>query len=170
MSSGQMMLVIGAFMIFGIVRLNFQNTSMESEQYMESNTYVQQSATIARAMMDDIMTRPFDAILNTKSRITSTSELTSCGPGGGEHYPTFNDIDDFDGSVFRSPALGTTPSTIPACLYGTEGFTIRIKVEYVDANNPNNKSYVYTYAKRITVAVSNDYSDYTFQTSTVDCY
>jgi hypothetical protein len=164
-----MMLVIGAFMIFGVVRLNFQSTSLESEAYMEGNTYVQQSATIARALMDEIQQHKFDAVLNTK-RIVYPSDLTSCGSGSGEYYPYFNDMDDFQGKTFTSPAAGSTPITTPSCLWGTEGFTIRCSVYYVDPNNPNQKAYTYTYAKRVDLHISNVYNDYEYTTSWVACY
>ncbi len=164
-----MMLVIGAFMIFGLVRLNFQSTALQSEQYMETNTYVQLSATIARAMMDEIIQKKFDAALWTK-RIAYTSDLTSCGPGSGEAYPNFNDLDDFHGSVFLSPKIGTTPTTSPRCLWGTEGYRVSISVQYVNQNNPSQISYVPTFAKRVRVQVANTYSDQQFETSHVVCY
>jgi hypothetical protein len=164
-----MMLVIGAFMIFGIVRMNFQSTSLESEQFMESNTYIQQSTTIARALMDEIQQYKFDAVLNWK-RIAYPADLTSCGKGSGEVYPTWNDMDDFHNAVFVSPAPGLTPTNTPPCLWGTEGYTVRVAVQYVNPDNPTQLTWSRTYAKRVTISVANAYSDHVFQTSHVACY
>jgi len=171
MGTGQMMLVIGAFTIFGIVKLNYQDLTMQSSELLDSNMYLQTSSSIARSMMEEIRQYDFDAALANKS-VIKLSDLTSCGAGSGEKYPNFNDLDDFHRSSFSSPASGDTlpKPNLPPCLWGTEGYQVDVNVEYVDPANPDTKSSSRTFAKRVTVTVSNIYSEYNHTSSFVATY
>ena len=103
MSTGQMAMTIGAFMLLGIIMMNFRTNVFESEDILDTNTYVQTSVTIGRSLLEEIAQREFDATTATKL-VVRVDELTSwLGPGSWEHYPNFNDIDDFHKSVFTSP-------------------------------------------------------------------
>ncbi len=159
MSAGQMAMVIGAFMLFGTVTLNFQRTVFDNSNVMDSNTNMQSAITIARSMMAEIRQKPFDAGIIGKT-VVRLSNLTSCGSGVGEYYPNFNDVDDYDGKTFVSPPLGTTPATTPRALWGTERDTILIRVQYVNQVNPDVVVGGVTWCKRITVTVRSGYSEY----------
>ncbi|MDH7516686.1 MAG: hypothetical protein QHI48_12530 [Bacteroidota bacterium] len=60
-----------------------------------------------------------------------------------------------------SPTSPTaTPTTVPRCLWGTEGYTVQIQVQYVSQTSPDVVSATPTWAKRITVTVTSAYSDF----------
>ncbi|MCB2204183.1 hypothetical protein KQI65_05490 [bacterium] len=170
MNTGQMALTIGAFMLLGMVMLNFRGLNFQNEDVLNTNTYSQQSVAIGRTMIEEIQKYPFDAACNSK-KIIRLEDLTSCGPGGGDIYPNMNDLDDFHGSVFRSPNPGETPtSAIPKCLWGTEGFTVRCDVRYVQEWNPAQTSYSRTWFKLVTLVISNAFSEDTVTMSYLATY
>jgi len=171
MNTGQMALVIGAFMLFGVVSSNFQRVQFDSANIMGSNSTMQTAITIGRSIIDEISQKPFDAcMVNTTKKVFRLTDLTSCGSGTGEYYPNLNDVDDFDRNTFSSPAPGSTPSNIPRCLWGTEGYTVGIRVQYVVQTSPETTSTSYTWAKRITVTITSEYSEYPLTMSHVVTY
>lgn len=161
MNLGQMALVVGALMLFGIVKSNFQSTVRQDSEILGSNREMQNAISIARGLFDEIQRKAFD-VACTNSRVVRLSDLSSIGPASGEVYPNFNDIDDFNGSVFRSPAPGATAlnwAAIPRALRNTEGFTATVRVEYVNPENPQVVTFSRTWAKRVTITVSNRYAN-----------
>lgn len=152
-----MALTIAAFILLGIVSLNFRSANFQNEDVLEGNEYTQKAVAIGRSIIEEMKRKPFDlAVVNSKT-IVRVENLTSCGPGYGEVYPAFNDVDDFNGSVFRSPAAGVAPTTkIPKCLWDTWGFTVRVTVEYVSTTNPTVTT-SRSYAKRCTLRISNEF-------------
>jgi hypothetical protein len=156
-----MMLVICAFMLLGVVRNNFNNTVDQDYRTVDRNVQKQQAVTILRSIMDEIQTRKYDVVC-TQKKVVKLTDLSTLGPAFGEYYPNFNDVDDFNGSVFRSP-IGTgytgtvNLATTPRSLWNTEGYTVRCTVDYVDPENPTVVKTSKTWAKRVTVAVSSRY-------------
>ncbi len=169
MNTGQMAMVIGAFMLFGVVSNNFQRLVLDSTESLDSNTNMQSAITIARSMMDEITSKPFDVSFTAK-KVGRLSDLGSCGRASGEYYPNINDCDDYHGLTFVSPPRGTTPSTTPRCLWGTEGDTIRCFVQYVSQTNPQQTVTGVSWAKRVTVTVTSRYSTYPLTMSHVVTY
>ena len=172
MNLGQMALVIGAMMLFGIVKNNFQRTVLHDVNVMGTNREQQNAISISRGLFDEIQRRAYD-LACTNKRVVRLSDLSSLGPASGEVYPYFNDIDDFNGSVFRSPTPGATVtnwSVIPRALRNTEGYTATVKVEYVNPDNPEQVTSSYTWAKRVTITVTNRYSGESVVTRYVAAY
>ena len=159
MNTGQMALTIGAFMLLGVVMLNFRGLNFQNEDVLDTNEYTQKAIAIGRSLIEEIQEKPFDAVLTTK-KIVKLTDLTACGPGSWESYPDFNDLDDFHKQVFRSPADGATPTTAtPKCLWGTWGYTVRCDVRYVYDSNPTMTSYSRTWSKLVTMVITNDFSE-----------
>ncbi len=159
MNTGQMALTIGAFMLLGMVMLNFRGLNFQNEDVLDSNTYTQQAIAIGRSIIEEIQEKPFDAIFNTK-KVVQVTDLTACGPGSWESYPDFNDLDDFHRQRFVSPPDSTTPtSATPKCLWGTWGFTVLCDVRYVNDTNPTYTSWSRSWSKLVTLVITNDFSD-----------
>ncbi|MBE0644836.1 MAG: hypothetical protein IH600_12200 [Bacteroidetes bacterium] len=170
MNTGQMMLTIAAFMLLGVVTLNLRTASFQNEEVLDGNEYTQKAVAIGRSLIEEMQEKPFDAAFNTK-KIVKLQDLTSCGPGTGEKYPNFSDLDDFHGSVFRSPAPGVTPTTTtPKCLWDTWGYTVRVTVEYVSTTNPTVKVSGTSFAKRVTLSIFNSFSNETVIMSYLAAY
>lgn len=169
MNTGQMALTIAAFMLLGIVTLNFRNANFQNEDVLDGNEYTQKAVAIGRSIIEELQSKPFDMAFST-NKIVRLEDLTSCGPRWDEVYPGFNDVDDFHGSIFRSPAAGTTPTTAtPKCLWDTWGYTVSISVQYVSTTDPN-VTVSRSYAKRITLRISNTFSQDTVTMSYIAAY
>jgi len=79
----------------------------------------------------------------TPSQLTAPGAL---GPAGGETYPNFNDLDDFNNlSLVDSTSLPSVQ------------FTISAQVVYVNPNNPSQVSGSQTFAKRLRVTVTSPF-------------
>lgn len=158
MNTGQMMLTIAAFMLLGIVSLNFRSANFQSEDVLDGNEYTQKGVAIGRSLMEEIKSKVFDQKLVT-AKIVRVTDFSSCGPATTEKYPNFPDVDDFHGSVFRSPAPGTTPTnTTPKCLWDTWGYTVSVRVQFVWPTSPNVETTTRTFAKRVQLRISNEFS------------
>ncbi|MDT8323800.1 MAG: hypothetical protein RRA94_06805 [Bacteroidota bacterium] len=159
MNTGQMALTIGAFMLLGMVMLNFRGLNFQNEEVLDTNTYTQQAVAIGRSLIEEIQEKPFDAIFLSK-KIVQLTDLTACGPGYWESYPDFNDLDDFHRQVFSSPPAGSTPTTAtPKCLWGTWGFTVTCDVRYVSDTDPTISSWSRSWSKLVTLVISNEFSE-----------
>jgi hypothetical protein len=151
--------------------MNFRALVFDSEEQLDTNSYTQQATTIGRQLIDEMLRYKFDANINPSNPVVRLEDLTSCGPGSGEVYPTWTDMDDFHGSVFTSPAPGAAvTSATPPCLVGTEGYTVRVGVTYVYPDNPTVATYNRTWAKRIDLVISNKFSDDTVRMSYVRAF
>jgi hypothetical protein len=159
MNTGQMALTIGAFMLLGVVMLNFRGLNFQNEDVLDGNEYTQKAVAIGRSIIEEIQGKPFDAVLNTE-KIVHLYDLTACGPGSWESYPNFNDMDDFHKQVFISPDPDATFATpIPSCMEGTWGYTVRIDVRYVSDTNPTITSFTRTWSKLVTLVITNQFSE-----------
>lgn len=160
MNTGQMALTIAAFMLLGIVMLNFRSLNFENEEVLDTNEYTQKAIAIGRSLIEEIQEKPFDAVLNSK-KIVKLEDLTACGSGSWESYPdNFNDLDDFHKKVFRSPNPGDSVTTAtPKCLWGTWGYTVSCDVRYVLDSNPSVTSYSRTWSKLVTLTITNKFSE-----------
>ena len=159
MNTGQMMLTIAAFMLLGLVTMNFRSANFQNEEVLEGNEYTQKAVAIGRSLIEEIRTKVYDQKLVT-SKIVRLSDFSSCGPAYTEKYPNFPDVDDFHGSVFRSPAPGTTPTnTTPKCLWDTWGYTIEVRVQFVYPDNPDVETTARTFAKRVRLRITNQFTD-----------
>lgn len=159
-------------MLFGIVQINMQRKTLESAVIMDGNTVMQTGIGIARAITDEIQQRKFDAA-NTTKILVYKKDLTAIGAGTGEVYPNLNDIDDFHNVTFTSPAPGATSTTLartPKCLVGTTGYTVNVRVAYMNFTSPSITTTSYTFAKRVTVTVTNTAANYSLTTSFIAAY
>ncbi len=170
MNTGQMALTIGAFMLLGTVMLNFRVLNFQNEDVLNTNEYTQKAVTIGRALFEEMAQRPFDNEIFKGTWIRQASQLSSCGPGSLA-YPSFDDFDDFSGSVFLSPQPGTTPTTAtPKCLWDTWGYRVAVTVQYVSESNPNLPVNYYTFSKRATLVITNQFSPDTVRMSYLATY
>ncbi len=158
MNTGQMMLTIAAFMLLGVVMLNFRTANFQNEEVLDGNEYTQKAVAIGRSMIDEIKSKVYDQKL-TATSIVRLTDLSSCGPASTEKYPNFPDVDDFHGSVFRSPAPGVAPTTAtPKCLWDTWGYTVSVRVTFVQPTSPSVPTLTKTFAKLVTLTISNEFS------------
>lgn len=154
MHTGQMLLVLGAIVIFSMIVLNVNKALLNStEMSLEAESTVT-ATTLAQSIITEITSKAFDTY-TANSTVESVDELTSAyglGRAWSENitvddtnlddYSDLNDIDDFNGhsDVVNTPRFGD--------------YTLSMEVKYVNPSNPDQVVYTRTWMKRIKVTVT----------------
>lgn len=151
MNTGQMMLTLGAVMIFGIIILRMNTHTASIIGNVDDSRFGIMALALARSRIDAAMSLKFDAntvYTNVQPDANGNpiaSTLTapgSLGPNNTETLATYNDFDDFNGLVTQENAL---PSA---------RFTVRSTVAYVDPSDDYEPSSSVQWHKMITVTVT----------------
>jgi hypothetical protein len=145
MSSGQSMLVLGATVLFALISLRF-NTAMLENTTLEIQNKVNLTAfSLADDLIEEIKEKAFDA-KTVDFQAIAPEQLTpaySLGHAGGEYWPNFNDIDDYNG---YSKSVD---------LPHAEGYTVTSSVKYVDSDGSELSTQ--SFYKKVTVTVASKY-------------
>ena len=170
MNLGQMMLVVGAIALLGVLILNANSSVYEASDTMYTSEFGVTAISLATSIVEEASGKMFDqAIAGTNPVAVYDSSLFtapgSLGPDAGEAYrgtKDFNDIDDYDRLfiVYKSDVAADTVST-PGSKWETivpgirAKYFVRCVVSYV---NPPNLDIAYTtrqtWHKKITVTVT----------------
>jgi len=163
MNTGQILLVIGAFVVLSTLTLNVNATLVKTSTTgleMEANL---DALSIGQTMLDEILTKEFDEKTLDGVRAFSPDDLTpgyQFGPDGSAEQITgnggvdtsmtghfqskvkFDDVDDYDNYTRKAwnPRFGW--------------FTVTVKIEYVNEDIPDYITYWNSFYKRISVTVS----------------
>lgn len=146
MGSNQTILVLGGIILFSYLILSFNNASIIQLNMSLENEAIISATAVGQSIIEEIQTRAYDET-TVSNYVGDTDDLSKqLGKDMGEATPNqFDDIDDFN-DINRTETLGRLGD-----------FTARIKVYYVNRNNPNSKSFSPTFSKRIDVTVKNLY-------------
>jgi hypothetical protein len=145
MSTGQMMLSLGAMMLLSLVVLRQTGDSLETSDAILGSKIEIMAASEASSMLERISALSFDQHTRDSTFTGNLSQLTppgALGPEPGEDsLYKFNDIDDFNAY-----------STVDSTMLGD--FSISCKVGYADPSNPDADNISYpTWHKKVTVVV-----------------
>ena len=146
MNSGHMLLTIAAVFLLSNLILNSHkaNTSRMLTNYTSES--VIDASGLAQSIIDMIQSKAFDEMTVNKP-VWQTDSLTSAnylGPEAGEYQHTdFDDIDDYNN--FKTAVS----------LDRMGDFDINVSVFYVSTLNPNIKSSIPTYSKKIELSIIN---------------
>ena len=155
-----MLITIGALTILSIVILRVNNNFLSTNTTLLDSKFHVLATSLSTSIIEEATSKAFDASSDTTD-ITSLSSLTapnSLGPSYVENYPNFNDFDDFNG-------LSIVDSSMPSAI-----FNINCVVEYVSDAQPDKKSNIRTWNKKITVFVSSKSMYDTISTSSIYSY
>ena len=147
MDNSHMVLVHGATMLLSILILNVNRTVLSYKDNSLQAEAITATSSVAQQMIDLIKSKAFDQ-QTVNASVTDINDFTSpnaLGPGGGETFSTFNDVDDYNNysAIVSTPRLG--------------GVSILVKVRYVDPVQPDITVGTRTRMKRTQV---NTYSVY----------
>ncbi|MCK6606603.1 MAG: hypothetical protein HUU43_10005 [Ignavibacteriaceae bacterium] len=160
--SGNYILTTGALMLLGFFILT-NNTVITRNALLEQETsYSLTAIALAQSLIEEVKMKSFDeATISTA--ISSTALLTSpvlLGTDGG--FEVFRSPDTETGGIFRSTTIyddvddyNNYRRTVSTPTAGN--FTVSSTVTYVDINNPSSVSAAQTWAKKITVTVTNTF-------------
>lgn len=159
MSTGQMMLVIGAFCMLATLALSINGTIISTSSLSLQSEMAMNAHAFAQSMLDEVLTKWYDEkAISTK--IYNYSDMTaanSFGPNFGESVPLVGGYDILFGSLTRFDDVDDYhryKRKITNAL-GWE-FTIVDSIDYVREDDPDTWSSTQTFYKRITVFVYND--------------
>ena len=138
------MLAIGAIILLSVITLRVNNNLASSNDVLMQSKFGILATSLAQSFIQDASNKPFDANTTGGKTVVSTSGLTAVDklkPEGTEHYPNFDDFDDYNG-------FDTTITDLPSAIYH-----LRCTVVYV---NPDNLtiSNIPTWSKEMTVTVT----------------
>ena len=158
MNTGQMLLSIGAFFLLSLTVLRVNNNILATDTVMMDSKFGVLATSLATSLIEKASNKAFDAN-SFDNPVSDLSELTSAyglGAGDGEIPPELcNDFDDFNGYTAQITNL---PSAI---------FDISCEVCYVNPSNPDVKSNIPTWHKKMTVTVTSPNMGDQYQRDTI---
>ncbi len=155
MGQRELLLVLGALILFGITMLNTTRYVADQNESLYLLEFEYYAVSLAQSFIEEAKTKAFDAnFVNTTIQVpddyTDPDSLgvdtvpDSLGIGPVEVYPNYSDIDDYNGyAIIDSTSRGE--------------FTLNIQVGYVTEADPGVVVGVRTFYKNMTVTVSNHY-------------
>ena len=138
----QNFLLIGAFILLGMLILAINNTLIFTNTATVENEVQITVAGIAQALMEEIISKAFDENTVGDKKIAGTDQLTvSANLGEDSGEPPFDDVDDYNGII----RIKDTPRI--------SGYIIKVKVGYANPTNPIEFVSARSFLKRIEIAV-----------------
>ncbi len=169
----QMFTIIGALVLLGTTSMgiNFMLAS-KTVTMLEAEASLN-AVSIAQTMIDEVMTKSYDASTANGTKIYNTSYFTGAGSLGcssteASNVPQpdvtyksvtyYNDVDDYHNyrRTVSTPVLGD--------------FTVGDTVIYVSESNPDVKSFTQTFHKKVIVTVRHANMSYPLKLSDVVVY
>jgi len=186
MNTGQMILVMGALFLLGIIILSANSTFRENERVVTDSEFGIAAVSLATSLIEEAEGKLFDQAC-VDSGVSDVTELTPIGQFGPSTYeryrPTdttysdFDDISDFDGFTIEY-VNDTTKPQIAQYRGDPRGFRadyfLSTNVAYINAGNGfadlDNFSGARTWHKKLTVTVTSPSATDTLRLSTVISY
>ncbi len=177
MNTGQMLLVIGALVLLAGVTIVVNNMLATKTQTMLESEAGLNAISLAQSMLDEVMSKSYDARTADGTVIFVASDFTSAGslgcnateasnvpqpepPDTARPYKSlkyYNDVDDYNNyKRYAFTSMGT--------------FTLIDTVFYVQETNPDQMVSVQTFAKKVVVTVTHPNMKYALQLSNVAVY
>lgn len=147
MTNIQSLLSFGAMLFISLTSLRFNAAVLQNSTVEIENKVYLTAFSLADDMIEEIKNKSFDKS-TTKFPTITASTLTkadSLGPEGGETITSFNDIDDYNNFI----RIINAPHA--------ESYTVRTKVYYVAANNPDLKITTQSFYKKAEITVTSPY-------------
>ncbi|MDH3251791.1 MAG: hypothetical protein OEM41_03305 [Ignavibacteria bacterium] len=171
MNLGQMMLVIGAVSLLGILILNTNSTLMDSYETTNNSEFEITAVSLATSLVEEAMGKMFDEVIadSNTTTLTNPNQLsTLLGYDGVEKFrdtaasvTDFDDFDDFNNlfvvykSDLAAEAAPTPGSHHEFAVPGMRAkYYVTAKVVYVDPTNLDGASASRTWHKKIIVTVT----------------
>ena len=171
----QMFTIIAALVLLGLTTLGINNMLAVKTTTMLQAEANLNAISIAQTMIDEIMTKSYDASTASGTKIYEASDFTGpmslgCNSTEASNVPQpdvttpfksvqyYNDVDDYNNyrRTMTTPVLGS--------------FTLNDTVIYVTESNPDQKSNTQTFYKKVIVTVRHNNMSYPVQLSDVVVY
>ena len=159
MGHREMILLLGALVLFGLLMLSLNQYAMDQNDVIFEQELEFYAISLAQSFIEEAKTRAFDTtVINASPQLPSGfTSFGGLGPDGGETYPNFNDVDDFNNFTFQDST-------------GRAVFDVDIDVGYVESADPETGVNYETFYKNMTVTVDSPYMDWPVQLNYVFGY
>ncbi|HDP98784.1 MAG TPA: hypothetical protein ENN22_06325 [bacterium] len=140
----QNFLLIGAFIILGIVVLSLNNTIFSTNKTILENEVHITGIGLAQALMEEITAKAFDEKTTGNQVVRFPDQLTASanfGMDSGE--PPRDDVDDYHNysNTIDTPRI--------------ENYQLNVKIRYANPSNPIEDVWSQTFLKRIQITIIN---------------
>lgn len=155
MSTGQMMLALGAVILLSFLILRFNGTTLTANEMTMDSKMGILAISVANSYIDVAKKKAYDeVVMDTTKPTILLSDLTSTlGPESGEVYPDFDDFDDYNLEPLGIVVVDSTTLINPSKSNIATPFFITSKVYYVTSSNPDSPAMVKTWNKKLEVKV-----------------
>lgn len=145
MNTGQTIISVGALAILSLIVLRINTTFLNTNTILYESKFNITAMSLATSIVEEATSKAFDEKTDSNSVSLLTGLSAKLGKDTGEEYPYFDDFDDFDGYKIKTIGDSTFESAV---------FAIEAHVYYVKPTDPDTKSSVPTWHKRIDVDVT----------------
>jgi hypothetical protein len=144
----QQLLTIGGIIIFTFLILSFNSSSINQSAYSDFNEAILVATGLGQGLIEEIHSKAFDenTVSSAVDDISNLSPIYELKYDSGEiTNTTFDDVDDYNGY-----SRDYTDKLF-------DNFNASVKVYYVNESNPAQSSSIQTFAKKVTITISNPY-------------
>lgn len=143
MNGAQLLLVLGAIVLFSMVTLNAHRTVLHATSSTINAETTITATEIGETLLTEIKSKAFDEkVIGLETSNVNHFTAPPLGPDDGEIVAMYDDVDDYNSyqRISATPRLGS--------------FTATVAVNYVYENSPETISSGKTHLKRIRVTVT----------------
>lgn len=140
MGGYQTFLVLGAIVLLSLLALTVHRTILSSSDSIADAESIIEANNTAQQIMGDIITKDYDEAVCNGTAGDESSFSGTLGPEPGETFTSYDDIDDYNGSLSSVQQVSGV-------------FQTKVSVNYVNAATPDIVTASKTRTKRILVSV-----------------
>lgn len=143
----EMFLVLVSIILLSTLMLRINTNAVQGRELLQQIEIEHMAATVAQQYIEDAKSKKFDDLVGSISQAAMPGGFTSSfalGVEGGEVYPAFNDVDDYNNHTDTLSVDGID-------------FEPTIYVDYVQDTSPDASVGTQTFFKRMTVIVESSW-------------
>lgn len=142
----ELFLVLVSVVLLTLLMTQINSNTVHGREALQQLEIEHTAASVAQQFIEEAKSKPFDSQVGIPANLMPSgfTPVASLGPGVGETYPNFNDVDDYDGYNGTLTIDGLD-------------FTVSIQVVYVQDSDLETTAGAQTFFKKMTVTVSSSW-------------
>jgi hypothetical protein len=148
MGEREMLLAMAAILFFSMTTMTIDRFCLNNSEVMMESEFIYYATSLAQKIIEEAKTKAFDQTVVSNPATNPPYSFSMFGPGPGESYPNFTDVDDYNGLNLPVTATVNGPKV---------NYTVRVRVGYVEESDLNTIVTHNTFHKKMIVTVASDY-------------
>ena len=146
MGQRELLLTLGAIVLFSMITFRINQATVRNSESIYDRQAEFYALSVAQRFIEEAKTKAFDefTIAGNPGSVPGGFTGTPTGSGGGENYPDFDDVDDFNG---YSATIDTKMGQM----------SVSVEVDYVEDSDLETAVNPRTFYKKMRVTVQSDY-------------